>query len=723
MCACKFYHVTPPVKIVRPCGDRSKSNWCWLWLVSQYAFAFIFASASTSLASERFVHFADDFGPESRGERQRNIVADAPPEGLGYPTETPHGFAPKNWIIADAEPSGPRRSFWCIPESADGKVGQVMQQAGRSRNSIAFARTMIPASLERFSIEFRQRAADNDYIGFVIGATQPRMQHDGFEFGYERQEPGTDRTSDDLYYRGDLGEGCVAGAANMRRWVSHRIEVDGQTVKWYQDGTLTLSGTTQKRLAGGYFGFRQSYERNTEYDEVRITTNAAPATTGPNVLFIAIDDLRNDLGCYGVQQVVSPHIDQLAAKGVMFNRAYCQYPLCNPSRASVLTGLRPDNTGMNRNEIQNRFHFREKVPNVETLPQLFQRSGYRVGRIGKLYHYGVPREIGTESLLDDRASWQFALYPRGGEVDEESRLISYTPSRHSGWALSWQESITPAVEHTDAKVADAAIAKLQELKDERFFLAVGFYRPHVPSIAPPEDFAAYPLEAISLPDEPPAHRDNIPDAASPSVMQVHAAPADLRRFKRAYYATVTFVDKQVGRLLESLDQLGLTDDTVVVLWGDHGWMLGEHGEWTKPYLFEECARAPLIIHAPNMNGNGQTCDRIVEFVDVYPTLAELCSLTPPADLDGQSLVPLLQSPDRTWTDEAFTQVASNHATGYSIRTDRWRYIEWDDGRSGRELYDHTTDEHEHRNLAESAEHADVVRDLSRRLAAMRSKVR
>ena len=505
----------------------------------------------------------------------------------------------------------------------------------------------------------------------------------------------------------------------MKEWKSHRIEVEGRTIRWFQDDRLLLSGEVEKLKSGGYFGIRQRYERGTRYDDVKITIRENADTAGarkPNVLFIAIDDLRNDLGCYGVPLVQSPQMDRLAAEGVRFDRAYCQYPLCNPSRASVLTGLRPDSTGCNRTEINNTYDFRSKIPEHPTLPQLFQRSGYKVGRVGKLYHYGVPREIGKESALDDRQSWQFALYPRGEEKNEENELISYTPKRSSGWALSWQESAYGPLEHTDGKVATESIRLMNEMRDEPFFLAVGFYRPHVPSTAPQEFFEPYPIGNVHLPSEPEEHFRNIPKPSFDPQLQVDAKADDLRKFKRAYYATVTYVDSQIGRLLKAVDDLGLRENTIVVLWSDHGWMLGEHRQWEKRVLFEESARVPLIIRAPGTAGNGTPSARLVELVDLYPTIAELCGIPIPENVEGESLVPLLESPDREWKDTAFTQVGRGELVGRSIRTPRWRYTEWDDGTNGVELYDHSNDPNEYVNLAASGGHEETIRDLKGRIA-------
>lgn len=434
-----------------------------------------------------------------------------------------------------------------------------------------------------------------------------------------------------------------------------------------------------------------------------------------NVLFIAADDLNNCLGCYGDPVVQSPNIDRLAASGVRFDRAYCQFPLCNPSRASLMTGLRPDTTRVHDNGV----HFRQNRPEVVTLPQLFRQNGYFTARVGKIYHYGVPGQIGT-SGLDDPPSWQQVVNPRGRDKDDEDQLTNYTPDRGLGSALAWLAAEGTDDEQTDGIVAAETIRLLEQNAGRPFFIAAGFYRPHVPSIAPARYFDLYPLDLITLPQEPADHLANVPLAAfhvRPPNYGLEAEP--LRRFKRAYISTITFMDAQVGRLLDTLDRLRLRDRTVVVLFGDHGWLLGQHGQWQKTSLFEESARAPLIVSAPRVKGNGVACPSPVEFVDIYPTLADLCGLSAPADLEGASLRPLLDDPAAPWDRPAYTQVTRRDGrrsfAGRSVRTQRWRYVEWDEGRLGMQLYDHDHDPHEYHNLADDPAHAATVAELKRLL--------
>lgn len=438
---------------------------------------------------------------------------------------------------------------------------------------------------------------------------------------------------------------------------------------------------------------------------------AAPAKR-PNILFIAVDDLNTALRTYGHDLVQSPNIDRLAARGTRFDRAYTQFPLCSPSRVSLLTGLRPDTTRV----YDLRTDFRDHLPNVVTLPQLFKNNGYFVARVGKIFHYGVPSQIGTDGL-DDPKSWQRVVNPIGRDKEEEGKILNLTPSRGLGSALSWHEAEGNDEEQTDGKVASETIRMLEEKRGEPFFIAAGFYRPHTPYVAPQKYFDLYPLEKIRLPADPPDDLNDIPAPAlwvKPSNWELK--PEQLRQAIRAYFAAITFMDAQVGRVLDALDRLGLADNTIVVLWGDHGYLLGQHGQWMKQSLFEPSARVPLIIAAPDVKRAGQSCKRVVESLDVYPTLADLAGLTPPANLAGRSLQPLLEDPNRSWKSAAYTQVRRTGFMGRSVRTERWRYTEWDGGRHGYELYDHDADPGEYTNLARDPRHERVEARLRKLLS-------
>jgi uncharacterized sulfatase len=440
-----------------------------------------------------------------------------------------------------------------------------------------------------------------------------------------------------------------------------------------------------------------------------------------NVLFIISDDLNTDLGCYGDPWVRSPNIDRLAERGVRFDRAYCQYPLCNPSRASMLTGLRPDGTGV----MTNGLHFREKHPKIVTLPQLFRENGYFVARVGKLYHYGVPGEIGTSGVMDDPPSWHQVVNPRGRDKDEEYKIHTLTPGQYGG-TLSWYAADGRDEEQTDGIGATEAIQLLERRKDEPFFLAVGFYRPHTPYVATKKYFKWYPTDQVQLASGPEDDRDDIPEAALSDKAEQKRLTDPLRReVIQAYYASISLMDAQVGRVLGALDRLGLRDKTIVVFTSDHGYLLGEHGLWQKQSLFEQSARVPMIISVPGMATGGQGAAGPVELVDLYPTLAELAGLSAPDHLEGKSLRPMLDDPTVRVKTGAITQVErrrgagsqKNPIMGYSIRTERWRYTEWAGGEEGVELYDHETDPEEFTNLAKDAKHADTVAEIKKLLKA------
>jgi uncharacterized sulfatase len=461
---------------------------------------------------------------------------------------------------------------------------------------------------------------------------------------------------------------------------------------------------------------------------IAFTLSAAPKF---NVLFVVSDDLCTALGTYGHPLVKSPNIDRLAAKGVRFDRAYCQYPLCNPSRASFLTGLRPDTTKVH----ENRTHFRQAVPDAQSLGQTFQKAGYFVARVGKLYHYAVPLQIGTDGL-DDPPSWQQVINPSGRDKADEDKIFSLTPGTFGG-SLSWLAADGADEEQTDAMSAAAAIKLLEANREKPFFLAVGFFRPHTPYVAPKKYFDLYPLNQIKLADVPANHKNGVPAMAFGSHKKdQEQLTDDLRRQAiQAYHASTSFMDAQLGKLLDALDRLQLAERTIVVFLSDHGYHLGEHGLWQKLSLFEQSTRVPLVIYQPGAKGNGRSSPRTVELIDLHPTLAELCGLPAPPRVEGKSLKPLLENPAAPWDKPALTQVARNlnvgtfpkaddakkkaqrPVMGYSLRTERWRYTEWDGGKEGAQLYDHTADPLELKNLAGDPQHAATVAELKKLLPA------
>ena len=438
-----------------------------------------------------------------------------------------------------------------------------------------------------------------------------------------------------------------------------------------------------------------------------------------NVLLLVSDDLCTHLSCYGDTVVKTPNVDKLAARGVRFERAYCQYPLCNPSRASFLTGLRPNTTRVYDNNIQ----FRKNVPDAQTLGQTFQKAGYFVARVGKLYHYGVPSQIGTNGL-DDPPSWAERYNPKGRDIDdfnmiERIELIKDAKKdakkeAHAEWGkttsldqlgatLSRLAADGTDEEQTDGKIATETIALLEKHKDAPFFLACGFFRPHTPYVAPKKYYDMYPLDKIQLPTVPEGYNATIP-APALQLKKVEEAMTDTQRKEaiQAYFAATSFMDAQLGRVIDTLDRLNLTQKTVVVFISDHGYMLYEHHGWQKMTLFENVARIPLIICAPGKTA-GKTSARTVELVDLHPTLADLAGLPIPEKLDGTTLRPLVENPQADWTTPALTQVQRGKFMGYTIRTEKWRYTEWDNGAKGTELYDEENDPQELKNLANAPE--------------------
>jgi uncharacterized sulfatase len=439
-----------------------------------------------------------------------------------------------------------------------------------------------------------------------------------------------------------------------------------------------------------------------------------------NVLFIAVDDMNNALGCYGHPLVKSPHLDKLASRGVKFDRAYCQFPLCSPSRSSLMTGLLPDKTTVYDLQL----HFRRKLPDVVTLGQFFQKQGYFSARVGKIYHYGNPGQIGTPGL-DDPPTWNVALNPRGRDKDEENLLTNHTPKRGLGSSLSFLAAEGGDEEQTDGKVATETIRLMEENRDRPFFIAAGFYRPHCPYIAPKKYFDMYPLEKIKLPEYSREAARSAPPAALASTSPwpwMGVSDQQAREAIRAYYAAISFVDAQVGRLLDALDRLALTEKTLIVFWSDHGYHLGEHGLVFKMSLFEESARVPLIIAGPGVKAGGKASPRTVELLDLYPTCADMSGHGIPAGLHGRSLRPLLEDAAAPWDRPALSQVqrggkkGSGPFMGYSLRDERYRFVQWGpDGREGVQLFDHSSDPKEEKDLSADSASASTLAKFRRML--------
>ncbi len=484
------------------------------------------------------------------------------------------------------------------------------------------------------------------------------------------------------------------------------------------------------------------------------------ATDRPNVLFIAVDDLRPDLGCYGNTQVKTPSIDKLAAGGTTFLRAYCQQAVCSPSRTSLMLGRRPDTTRV----WDLNTHFRRNLPDVVTLAEHFKKNGYHTQGLSKIYHgafddpqsWSVPHWVpaagayaNPETLkrLEQRRKNQRANgKPAKEEVlekDPKTGLVLRTGGpKNAVKGPPWE--IAQAEDHDlpDGKTADRAVEVLRQIKDKPFFLAVGFLKPHLPFVAPKKYYDLYPLDAI-VPAANGYPPKDVPEIALSSWGELRGyegmpraggvSEQQARELIRGYRAAASYTDAQIGRVLAELDRLHLADKTVVVLWGDHGWHLGEHGGWCKHTNFEIATHAPLIVRVPG-HAAGQKSNGLVEFVDVYPTLCELTGLPLPEGLEGTSMAPLLQNPARPWKKAAFSQYPrEKNVMGYSMRTDRYRYAEWvqrpvanrtatapaghpmEGTVVGFELYDHQSDPDENVNLAGKPEFKASVTELSRRL--------
>lgn len=433
---------------------------------------------------------------------------------------------------------------------------------------------------------------------------------------------------------------------------------------------------------------------------------AADPPQKPNVLFIMADDLRPDLGCYGHPQVKSPNIDALAKAGVRFDRAYCQYPLCCPSRTSLLAGRLPTTTGV----LRNTHDFRKLHPDLVTLPEHFKANGYAALRAGKIFHGG----------LDDAQSWTEGAEKGKKGTPEIAPPVPPPP----GLAHAADRIVTlkgDGETHVDHKTADLAIKFLQENKGKPFFLACGFLKPHSPPTAPEKYFDLYDVKKVTLPDTF-AAKPTVPDGfpklcLTPNAdlfVKRDATEAEAKEMTRAYWASTSWVDWNVGRVVAELDRLGLRENTVIVFWGDHGYHLGEMGKWAKHgSLFEVGTRVPLIVVAPGAKANGKVAAPPVQSMDLYPTLCELCGLKPPGGLQGHSLKPLLDDPKAKWEHPAFTiagQTADN--LGVAVRTDKYRYAEWAGGKNGAMLFDVTTDPHETKNLADDPKLAAVRKRLA-----------
>ena len=459
-------------------------------------------------------------------------------------------------------------------------------------------------------------------------------------------------------------------------------------------------------------------------------------TRKPNVLFLISDDLNCRIGCYGDPVAKTPHLDRLARRGVRFERAYCQQPLCNPTRSSVMSGRYPTSTGVLDNDT-----WLMLAADQQTMTEYFAAQGYAVEQFGKIYHgpnrgfhAGEPKpgkrakrakfkwvtaEERARQQAQDPEYWDKHQSPyRNMNIDDPARY-------------AWANEFGPLPADspgTDAPIADKGIRSMQKLATtgQPFFLAVGFIKPHVPLKAPQEFFDLYDPARMPLPpdfaNQPLGPAGTPPNELRANIDLYTARPfteTEAREAIRAYYACTSYMDAQLGRLLDELDRLGLAENTIIVFWGDHGWHLSEKGMWAKGTTFEVAARGPLFIADPRQKTAGQTCRRVVQYLDMFPTLVDLCDLPQPEWLEGVSLRPLLDDPKLPWGRPAYTVQPRSWSIGRSIRTERWRYTEWDEGRRGAMLFDHDADPHEMRNLAKDPAHQAIVVQLQRQLRASR----
>ncbi len=450
---------------------------------------------------------------------------------------------------------------------------------------------------------------------------------------------------------------------------------------------------------------------------IAIATNTptASAADSPryNVLLIMADDLRPAMGCYGDARAKTPHLDRLAARGIRFDRAYVQYPVCNPSRTSMLTGTRPEHNGVTGNGT----FFREKMPDIVTMPQLFRQHGATAVSFGKIYHAGLVEGDTENRFLDNGKSWDEARMFRATKVGNTGPRRNLTSGKLKWCEVADLEGTDD--DQSDGQTARQAIAAMERLAGKPWFIGAGFHRPHDPFVVAKKYVAQFPAGSLTL------HRD--PADASPLFKQSLGGGAfeeafklfddrDRMDFLTHYYAGVTQTDAQVGRLMEAMDRLKLWDSTVVIFVGDHGYHLGERGWRNKNTLFDRSCRAPFLLVAPDVKP--AVCRSLVEFLDISPTVAELCGLIVPSTAKGKSLKPLLDDSTRTIHDSVLTHITRGaNASGFGLRTDRWRYIEWSDGSA--ELYDHDRDPEEWRNVATDPAHAKSLAEMKARLAARR----
>ena len=442
------------------------------------------------------------------------------------------------------------------------------------------------------------------------------------------------------------------------------------------------------------------------------SVRCADAADKPNVLFIICDDLNCDIGCYGDDTMDTPNIDALAARGVQFADAHCQYPLCGPSRASFMTGMYPDQTGI----VQNAIFLRETLrKDVRSMPMAFRDAGYHATRIGKLYHYDVPLHIGTGGH-DDPYSWDRTLNPIGHDRKIHDKIFTLEPGRFGG-TMSWYADDGPDERQTDGIAATMAEGVLAEYARGQtpFFLAVGLYRPHTPYVAPKPYFEKYPVDEITVPQVPDGYLETLPGPARQTLRAKKAqrdlSPVLARSAIQAYHASISFADAQIGRILDALDQNGLRDNTIIVFTSDHGYHMGQHDWYQKQTLFTNGTRVPMIIAGPGVSVGGRSAS-MAEMVDLFPTLCDLADIETPSNVAGMSLTPTLADPSVVVRDDALSRLRS----GVSLVTPEYRITAWGErGEDGFEFYDREKDPEEMVNRADDPALGDVIAEMKQQL--------
>jgi len=409
--------------------------------------------------------------------------------------------------------------------------------------------------------------------------------------------------------------------------------------------------------------------------------------TPVNVVFIVVDDLNNTIGCYGHPTVNTPNIDKLASKGILFHNAYCNFAVCNPSRSSFLTGLRPETIGI----LDNKTPLQSVLGDRITLPALFRQNGYHTVNIGKVFN-GTSEKNDTNAWNEEYHFGATGLGKQGvGRNMSQDQLA---------WCR-WLEAEGTDEDQQDGQTAARAIEFLKQDHDKPFFLAIGFAKPHDPFNAPKKYFEPYPLDICTPPAVPkdwePPYAHSLPNQTS---IFNNFTDRDKREFLRSYYACTSFMDAQLGKVIDALEEEGLMGNTIIVFFGDHGYHLGEHNWWNKVTIYEKCNNAPLIIVNGDMSMAGKETTAMVEFLDLYPTLASYCKLKGiPEYLEGESFENVIRNPDASSRDYVNMIVRRNGFIGRSVKTREWRYIEWDDGNKGTELYDQRNDPLEYNNLS------------------------